>query len=332
MHLRPATHSGSWYSANPTKLSAQIKQWFKTALAETADTEIAVPRFLIGPHAGLTYAGATLAQTYRLWHSNNTDHIKRIFILGPSHHVYFKEVAYTTRFDAYETPMGNVPCDVAVCKLLAKSSRVKYLPESVDEEEHSFELHMPFIHQCFALKNQPPPAIVPILLSHGSEDFDEALAKMLAPYLADDSNAFVISSDFCHWGRRFGYTEYVSDVTGFESVKVTATDGTYDLYLQTLRSSKTALAIPIYKSIELLDRRGMAVISTGSYDAWRLYIDSTGNTICGEKPIGVLLRMMEIGRETLEEVGLFEWAGYTQSNAVTSVADGSVSYAGGYAF
>ena len=29
---------------------------------------------------------------------------------------------------------------------------------------------------------------------------------MLAPYLADPANLWVVSTDFCHWGRRFNYT------------------------------------------------------------------------------------------------------------------------------
>jgi predicted class III extradiol MEMO1 family dioxygenase len=29
---------------------------------------------------------------------------------------------------------------------------------------------------------------------------------LLAPYLSDPCNLFVISSDFCHWGSRFRYT------------------------------------------------------------------------------------------------------------------------------
>lgn len=32
--------------------------------------------------------------------------------------------------------------------------------------------------------------------------------QILAPYLADPQNLFVISSDFCHWGQRFRYTHY----------------------------------------------------------------------------------------------------------------------------
>lgn len=30
--------------------------------------------------------------------------------------------------------------------------------------------------------------------------------KIFAPYLADPQTLFVISSDFCHWGKRFRYT------------------------------------------------------------------------------------------------------------------------------
>jgi predicted class III extradiol MEMO1 family dioxygenase len=32
--------------------------------------------------------------------------------------------------------------------------------------------------------------------------------RILAPYLNDTVNFFVISSDFCHWGARFGYQLY----------------------------------------------------------------------------------------------------------------------------
>ncbi len=29
---------------------------------------------------------------------------------------------------------------------------------------------------------------------------------MLAPYLDDPGNVFIVSSDFCHWGQRFQFT------------------------------------------------------------------------------------------------------------------------------
>ena len=35
---------------------------------------------------------------------------------------------------------------------------------------------------------------------------EQQYAQILAPYLQDPRNVFVISSDFCHWGARFGFT------------------------------------------------------------------------------------------------------------------------------
>lgn len=46
--------------------------------------------------------------------------------------------------------------------------------------------------------------------------FSEArYGQLLAPYLSDPSNLFIISSDFCHWGTRFKFT-----FTNSEQVRV----------------------------------------------------------------------------------------------------------------
>lgn len=50
--------------------------------------------------------------------------------------------------------------------------------------------------------------IVPILVGSISTDVEGIYGEILAPYLADPQNLFVISSDFCHWGKRFSYTYY----------------------------------------------------------------------------------------------------------------------------
>jgi hypothetical protein len=44
-------------------------------------------------------------------------------------------------------------------------------------------------------------------LAHRSE---ARYGALLAPYIADPFNLFIISSDFCHWGSRFSYTHYDS--------------------------------------------------------------------------------------------------------------------------
>lgn len=58
----------------------------------------------------------------------------------------------------------------------------------------------------FSFRNQF--TIVPILVGSISPDVEATYGEILAPYLADSQNLFVVSSDFCHWGKRFSYTHY----------------------------------------------------------------------------------------------------------------------------
>lgn len=39
-----------------------------------------------------------------------------------------------------------------------------------------------------------------------SNQQEEEYSSLFAPFLSDSSCLFVISSDFCHWGKRFNYT------------------------------------------------------------------------------------------------------------------------------
>lgn len=50
--------------------------------------------------------------------------------------------------------------------------------------------------------------VIPILVGSISLEVEATYGELLAPYLADSQNLFVISSDFCHWGKRFSYTYY----------------------------------------------------------------------------------------------------------------------------
>ena len=59
------------------------------------------------------------------------------------------------------------------------------------------------------------------------------------------------------------------------------------------------------------------------------YLRTTGNTICGRHPMGVLLGAIESVAENVEDVRL-RWVRYEQSSACETLADSSVSYASGY--
>lgn len=50
--------------------------------------------------------------------------------------------------------------------------------------------------------------IIPILVGSLTPEKEALYGQLLAPYLIDPQNLFIISSDFCHWGSRFRYTYY----------------------------------------------------------------------------------------------------------------------------
>lgn len=294
--IRPATHSGSWYSANKRQLQSQIENWFN------AVDSARFGRFGVGPHAGYTYCGATLAHTYKCLDPSVTT----VFLMGPSHYEYFKGVR-TSRYAGYETPLGTVAVDTKITRKLHEQG-VAYLDISTDDEEHSLEMHLPMLH--FA---NPGAQIVPLVFGDLNPAHQTELVGLLKPYFEDPKTAFVVSSDFCHWGTRFGYTRYCTTASMDD--------------LAPVKQHSSPLGRPIWESIRDLDQFGMSVASKGNSEAWTEYIRKTGNTICGQRPLGLLLKLAEDSQKPVH----FEWLDYAQSSRVSSRHDSSVSYAAGIA-
>ncbi|KAI5963838.1 hypothetical protein KGF57_001213 [Candida theae] len=323
MNIRQATHAGSWYSNDPKTLRTQIQALLQRA-EKSGISSVNGARVLIGPHAGYTYSGERLGEAFNVW---DTENVKRVFLLGPSHHVYFKDKALLSPFQFYETPFGDLPVDRSTIEdLLKKRFKVKpgqpvfkLMSEEIDEDEHSFEMHAPFIYHQGQKSKHGVPKIIPILISGMDSELQNELVDALLPYIQNKENHFIISSDFCHWGSRFGYTKVLTNKSAtLQSLET-------DLHSARL-SSKT---IPVHESIELLDRMALQIASKGSVTEWKEYIRVSGNTICGQKPIAVILQLLE-SYGSKQSGDVFKWLGYSQSNPAKSPKDSSVSYAAGY--
>lgn len=274
---RNASHAGSWYSGDPSTLSRQLDGWLDKTPSRQEDI-----RAVIAPHAGFRFSGPTAAYAYK---SVNAPTIQRVFILGPSHHVYLDGCALTQCSD-YETPLGNLPVDAAINAQLRQTGRFTLMDSQTDEDEHSIEMHLPFIRHVF----KHSVTVVPILVGSISPTKEKLFGSILAPFLADKANLFVVSSDFCHWGQRFNFTTH-SD-----------------------------FSMDIHESIELLDREAMTHIETRRPEAFEAYLNKTRNTICGRHPISVLMYAMN-------DQHRIQFVHYSQSNKVESQRDSSVSYA-----
>eukprot|EP00347_Sterkiella_histriomuscorum_P023645 403333881 len=293
---RLASHAGSWYPSDKKKLDLQLTQYLEKAKIDLGDrikdNSRGKIRAIIAPHAGIDYSGQVAAYAYC---QLDPQQYKRVILLGPSHHVYLESCALTL-CSKYQTPLGDLVIDKEFNEQLLKENSFKQMPKQIDEEEHSLEMHLPYIKKVFGDQIQ----LVPILVGNLTKDKEALYGKTLAKYLRDkDENLFIISSDFCHWGKDFDYMYLVEKVDKDQNT--------------------------ISKQIERIDKDGINHIIGQDVEKFNEYLDITDNTICGRHPIGVLLECLkEMDTRTFET----ELAQYGQStNIIDDKRETSVSYA-----
>jgi len=151
-----------------------------------------------------------------------------------------------------------------------------------------------------------------------NEAQEVSFGKILEPYVADPTSVFVISSDFCHWGERFSYTFYLPSSSSAASEGIN------------LRSRPSGQSI--HESIGRLDQLSMDAIHSGKYSAFIENLSTTGNTVCGRHPIGVMMSALEQYRAAKgADVGIFKFVRYERSSDAVRLSDSSVSYASAFA-
>jgi len=65
---------------------------------------------LIVPHAGYAYSGPTAGWGYKLLFNTKSTNELKVFLLGPSHKIYFTECALSN-LSTYMTPFGPLELD-----------------------------------------------------------------------------------------------------------------------------------------------------------------------------------------------------------------------------
>ncbi|KAF5197739.1 Memo1 [Thalictrum thalictroides] len=195
--VRRASHAGSWYTDDPSKLGEDLDGWLQaTGLPKSPEV-----RGVIAPHAGYSYSGPAAAFAFANIDPTN---ISRVFLLGPSHHHYTPKCALS-KATVYKTPLGDLPIDLEANEELLATGKFEVMDLRVDEAEHSMEMHLPYLAKVF---HGYPVKIVPILVGALNSANEAMYGRLLAKYVDDPKNFFSVSSDFCHWGSRFNYMHY----------------------------------------------------------------------------------------------------------------------------
>lgn len=275
--LGPAV-AGTWYPRTREPLAGLVDALLDDAAARSRTASGPVARLIV-PHAGFSYSGAVAASAFAKLRGADFD---RIVLLGPSHHFGFRGAAIPDAAEVYRTPLGDVPIDRATVSALAASAVVR-VDDRVFEPEHALEAELPFLQR---LVGRDIP-VVPVLMGGQATSEDAAhLAEALGSLLTAKT-LVVVSSDFTHFGERFGYTPFADDLAA---------------------------------RIRRLDRGAIDAIEAGDAEGFSRYVATTGATICGHRAIEVLLRLPEAaaGAKLLE---------YDTSGRMTGNFDHSVSYA-----
>ncbi|KOS18546.1 Protein MEMO1 -like protein [Escovopsis weberi] len=322
LDMRPARKAGSvgdragdrgWYNENAAELSAQLDD-FLANVPDTIDgSSLPVPgaRVIIAP-----YSGQTAAWAYSCLDLSN---VKRVFILGPSHHADF-EGCRVTQYSAWATPCGALTVDQEVLRELREEGGLFAMDPDDDAEEHSLELHAPYVYKrCEQSFGSPGsfPKIAPIIVGRTGSAAQQDYGRLLLPYLKDPENAFVISSDFCHWGSWFSFMPYSRERDLHNPRHLT-------------RHDRRPSGPPIHEYIEAMDKHAMDAVESGSQDAFTESIRLTRNTVCGRYPIGIAMAALELYSREVKE-SRFKVIQYDRSEMVTLPSQTSVSYVSAYA-
>lgn len=186
--VRPAAVAGLFYPGDRADLAATVDDLLADARAAAAAADMP-PTALIAPHAGYIYSGPTVAYAYvRLEPWRET--IRRVVVVGPAHRVPVRGLALSSA-SAFATPLGEVALDQETTALLAAGGSAA-VNDRAHAEEHSVEVHLPFLQRVLA----PGWALIPVVA--GSATAAE-VANALEPVWGAPGTLVVISSDLSHY-------------------------------------------------------------------------------------------------------------------------------------
>ena len=184
MNERTMSVAGSFYPAQCSEINRYIST-FNQELGVTKTLDF-TPRAVIAPHAGYVYSGFTANAAYRLI---NTDKIKRVLIVGPSHRVYFKG-ASVAMYETYGSPCADLKIDMEYARALITDYEFLTFNDQA-HHEHSTETQVPFIQHYFK-----EVKLVEVVYS----DIDHrALVPVVEDALGDRETFVVISTDLSHF-------------------------------------------------------------------------------------------------------------------------------------
>ena len=194
--MRNPAVAGSFYERSRDALLRQIRECYTHPLGPGRVPPVRRgPGRLVGlivPHAGYVYSGPVAAHSYA---ALAVDGWRPSFvILGPNHHGVGAPLALTNH--EWQTPLGTVPVDAELFRVLAKPP----LEDDIraHRDEHSIEVQLPFLQAIGASLR-----FVPICMAFQEYDLAAEVGDLVAAAVKEKDAVVIASSDFTHVGPQY---------------------------------------------------------------------------------------------------------------------------------
>ncbi len=281
--VRMATVAGQFYEKNPARLKKDLKEYLQNISETDFLPKESHIQAIIVPHAGFPYSGMTAGKTFHLAGKHK---YKRIVLIAPSHYVGFTGLALPS-YDVCSTPIGDICVDQKSIAKLKGRNFVKN--DDAHIHEHSLEVELPFIQTLF-----PGIPIMPFVCGQINVQIAQQMVETLLPFWNDET-LWVISSDFTHYGRQFGYLPFKEN---------------------------------IQENLKELDLGAVNKILDFDLEGFDEYLNKTGATICGRNPIMLMLAVSLLAKNNTDIESKAKLVEYTTSGEITGDYNHTVSYAG----
>lgn len=289
--VRLPAFAGVNYPAEPEKLLAMIRGFFDQA--DTPELSYKL-KAVVASAAPYALAGQVSAHAFKILKPGQYE---RVILLAPGHGPRF-EYCSIPAVDLFITPLGPVPMDEEAIRLLLYSPfinahELRYGRSKINQQIHEYEFAieslLPYLQERLLEFK-----LVPVLVGD-LRDTDKHVNKRTLLSLAEtlrtvinERTLVVVASSFTHYGAEYQNIPFKESIA---------------------------------ENIAHLDRRAMECILSLDVDAFRAYLEETGNVIDGAACLQLLMLLLS------PESTQARLLAYATSMEATGEANRSVSYA-----
>jgi AmmeMemoRadiSam system protein B len=213
--VREPAFAGQFYASDPKTLRSVIESFIKKQEPKLE------ARAAVVPHAGYIYSGSVAGMVF-----SSVRLPRRIVFLGPNHSGRGAALSLSPA-DAWRTPLGTVPVDLEINRILLEECPELREDASAHSREHSLEVQIPLLQVL-----QPDFSFSAICVGTAEYETLEALGHAMARAIRTlgETVLLVASSDMTHYET----AETATRQDQFAINRVLAVDprGLYDVVLE----------------------------------------------------------------------------------------------------